>query len=113
MGVMERLRLAVQSRIFVAPSEFLSEKLVLSDVYGGADEVFQPLVFDNRSPDAVNVPNLTIGSHGALGDIEARSVRQDSLDQICHELAILRVDTIQVFLNSRRVGGRIESVNPK
>ncbi len=53
------------------------------------------------------------GAHDALGGIERRSVRQDLLDQVCHKLAILWVDTIQVFLHRRRCVGWLEAVNPK
>ena len=96
-----------------AALQLLGQKLVLGNVQGAADVLFQLLVFDNRSTDAANVPNLTVGTHDALGGIERRSVRQDSLDQVCHELAILWVDAIQVFLNSRRCASWLEAVNPK
>ena len=42
-----------------------------------------------------------------------RSFRRESLDEVRHGLAILWVDTIQVFLNSRRFAVRIEAVHPK
>ena len=91
----------------------MGQKLVLGNIYGGSDELLQRLVFDDRSTDAADVPNLTIGSHDALGGIKARRFRQNSLDQLCHEPAILWVHTIQVFLNSRRFAGRLEAVHPK
>src|SRR6266576_396108 len=90
-GVTERLCLLA---IRLAATEFLRGNFLLGNVYGGANVLFQALVFDKRSPDATNVPNLPIRSHDAFGSIEARSVQQDSLDQVCHELAILWVDTI-------------------
>src|SRR5689334_6926185 len=77
-----------------APSEFLGQELVLRDVYGAANVLFQALVFYNGSTDPTNVPDLTIGAHDALGGIEGRSVRQDSLDQVRHGLAILWVENI-------------------
>src|SRR5882724_1025612 len=95
-----------------APAEFLGQELVFRNVYGAANVLFQALVFDNRGTDATNVPDLTIGTHDALCCIEGRSFRQDSLDQVGHGLAILWVDTIQVFLNTGRFAGRIESVHP-
>ena len=57
-----------------ATLQLLGQKLVLGNVYGTADELLQRLVFDDRSTDAADVPNLTIGSHDALGGIERRSV---------------------------------------
>ncbi|MFZ1973284.1 MAG: hypothetical protein WAU89_10590 [Candidatus Acidiferrales bacterium] len=83
------------------------------NVYGAANVFFQVLVFGYGSTDAANVPDLTIGTHDPFCGIEGRSFRQDSLHQLCHGLAILGVDTIQVFLNARRLAGRIESVHPK
>ena len=110
-SVTERLRLLA---IRLAATELLRRDFLVRNVYGRWPTVlFQPLVFDNRSTDAANVPNLTIWSDDALGGIEGRGVHQDSLDQVRHELAILWVDTIQVFLNSRRFAGRIEAVDSK
>ncbi|KAF5408614.1 MAG: hypothetical protein Udaeo2_11730 [Candidatus Udaeobacter sp.] len=109
-GVTERLRLLA---IRLAATELLRRDFLLRNVYGGADVILQLLVFDNRSTDAANIPNLTVGSHDSLGSIEARSFHQDSLDQVCHEFAILWVDAIQVFLNSRRCASWLEAVNPK
>src|SRR5689334_12794099 len=100
-------------QIGLAPSEFLSEKLVLRNVYGAADVLFQALVFDGRSADPPNVPNLTIGPHNAFGGIKGRSFRRESLDEVRHGLAILWMDIIQVFLNTRRFADRIETVHPK
>src|SRR5580704_9454718 len=97
---------------FTSP-EVLGQELVLRNVYGAANVLFQALLFDNRSTDAANVPDLTVGTHDALCSIEGRSFRQDSLDQVRHGLAILWVDTIQVFLNTRRFACRIESVHSK
>src|SRR5258707_15396840 len=97
---------------FTSP-EVLGQELVFRNVYGAANVLFQALVFDNRSTDAANVPDLTIGTHDALCGIEGRSVCQDSLDQVRHGLAILWVENIQVFLNSRRFASRIEPVYPK
>src|SRR5713226_4590542 len=99
-------------QIGLAPSEFLGHELVLRNVYGAANVLFQALVFDGRSADAANVPDLTIGSHNSLGGIEGRSFRRESIDEVRHGLAILWVDTIQVFLNSRRFAFRIETVHP-
>src|SRR5215510_1610458 len=96
-----------------APPELLCQKLVLGNIYGGSDELLQRLVFDDRSTDAADVPNLTIGSHDALGGIKARRLRQNPLDQICHGLAILWMYTIQIFVNSRRFAGRLQAVHPK
>src|SRR5260221_582429 len=96
-----------------APAKFLGQEFVLGNVYGAANVLFQALVFDNRSTDAANVPDLTIGTHDALCGIEGRSFRQDSLNQLCHGLAILWVDAIQTFLNTRRFARRIESVHSK
>src|SRR6266404_3400705 len=93
--------------------ELLRRDFLLGNVYGGADVLFQLLVFENRSTNAANVPNLTIATQDALGGIERRSVRQDSLDQVCHKLAILWVNAIQVFPNRRRCAGWLEAVNPK
>src|SRR6202162_5058149 len=84
-----------------APAEFLGQKLVFRYVYGAANVFFQALVFDNGSTDAANVPDLTVGTNNALYSIEGRSFRQDPLDQVCHGLAILLVNTIQVFLNTK------------
>src|ERR1700751_5650443 len=95
------------------PAKFLSQELVPRYVYGAADVLFQDLVFDNRSTDAANVPDITIWAHDALCGIKGRTVRQDSLDEVCHGLAILRMDIIQIFPNTRRFAGRIESVHPK
>lgn len=53
-------------QIGLAPPEFLGENLVLRDVDGAADVLFQAFVFDD-SPDAANVPDLTIRSHNSLG----------------------------------------------
>ncbi len=97
---------------FASP-EVLRQELVLRNVYGAADVLFQALVFDNRDTDAANVPDLTIGTYDALCGIERRSFRQNSLDQVRHRLAVLWVDAIQVFLNTRRFAGRIEAVHPK
>src|SRR6266478_10049540 len=63
-----------------APSEFLGQELVFRDVYGAANVLFQALVFDKRSTDAANVPDLTVGTNDALCNIEGRRFRQDSLD---------------------------------
>src|SRR6266446_4484016 len=104
--------LSVKQRCFTPP-ELLGQKLVLGNIYGASDVPLQRLVFDDRSTDAADVPNLTIGSHDALGGIKGRRSRENSLDQLCHELAILWVHTIQVFLNSRRIAGRLEAVHPK
>src|ERR1700722_11943432 len=97
---------------FAAP-EVLGQKLVLRNVYGAANVLFQALVFDNRNTNAANVPDLTVGTNDALCGIEGRSLRQDALNQVCHGLAIMGVDTVQVFLNTRRFAGRIESVHSK
>src|ERR1700741_1814357 len=97
-------------QIRLAPAEFLGQELVPGNVYGAANVLFQAFVFDNRSTDAANVPDVTTGTNDAICGIEGRSFRQDSLDQVCHGLAILCVDTIQVFLNTRWFAGRIESV---
>src|SRR4029453_11073670 len=104
--------LSIKQRCFTSP-ELLGQKLVLGNVYGASDVLLQRLVFDDRSTDAADVPNLTIGSYDALGGIKARGFRQNSRHQLCHELAILRVHPIQVFLNSRRFAGRLETVHPK
>src|SRR4029453_10456369 len=104
--------LSIKQRCFTPP-ELLGQKLGLGNIYGASNVLLQRLVFDDRSTDAADVPNLTIGSHDALGGIKARGFRQSSLDQLCHELAILRVHTIQVFPNSRRLAGRLETVHPK
>src|ERR1700675_3604080 len=96
-----------------AASELLGQELVLRNVYGAPNVLFRALVFDKRNTDAANVPDLTIGTHDALCSIEGRSFCQDPLDQVCHRLAIVWVDTIQVFLNTRRFAGRIESVHSK
>src|SRR5690242_12808337 len=103
--------LSVEERCFTPP-ELLGEKLVLGHIDGASDVLLQRSVFNDRSTDAADVPNLTIGPHDAFGGIKARRFRQNSLDQLCHELAILRVHTIQVFLNSRRFAGRLEAVHP-
>src|SRR6266481_621378 len=95
-----------------AASEVLGQELVLRNVYCAADVLFQVLVFDKRNTDAAKVPDLTVGTNDALCSIEGRSFRQDSLDHVCHGLAILWVDTIQIFLNTRRFAGRIKSVHP-
>src|SRR5262252_8598097 len=103
--------LSIEQRCFTPP-ELLGQNLVLGNIYGASD-VLQRFVFDNRSADAADVPNLTIGSHDALGGIKARGFCQNSLDQLCHGLAILWVHAIQVYLNSRRFAGRLETVHPK
>src|SRR5271170_3157922 len=100
-------------KVRFASAEFLGQELVLRNVYGAANVLFQALIFDNRSTDAADVPDLTVGTNDALCGIEGRSFRQDSLDQVCHGLAIVWMDTIQVFVNARRLTGRIESVHPK
>src|SRR3984957_16193599 len=97
---------------FAAP-EVLGQELVLRNVYGAANVLFQVLVFDDRNTNAANVPDLTIGSHDALGRVERSIFCQDSLDYVCHGFAVLWVDTIQVFLNIWWFAGRIESVHPK
>src|SRR5260370_25614189 len=56
-----------------APEEFLGQELVFRNVYGAADVLFQALVFDNRSPDAANVPDLTIRTNDAICSIADRS----------------------------------------
>ena len=70
-------------------------------------------IFDNRSTNATDVPNVTVGTNDALCGIERHTLRPDSLNQICRGIAIQWVDTTQVFLNTRRFAGRIESVHPK
>src|SRR5262249_26441532 len=96
--------LSIEQRCFTPP-ELLGQNLVLGNVYGASDVLLQRLVFDDRSTDAADVPNLTIRSHDALGGIKTRRFHQNSLDQLCHGHAILWVYTVQVFLNSRRLGG--------
>src|ERR1700746_2664950 len=96
-----------------AASELPGQELVLRDVNGAANELFQTLVFNDRNTDAANEADLTIGTHDALGSIEGRPFGEDSIDQICHELAVLWVYAIQVLLNTRRLAGRFESVHPK
>src|SRR4030095_5549052 len=103
---------SLKQRVFTPP-ELLGQKLVLGNIDGASDVPLQRLVFNDRSTDAADVPNLTIGSHDALGGIKGRRFRQKSLDQLGHELPILWVHTIQVFLNSRRMVGRLEAVHPK
>src|ERR1700722_4406871 len=97
---------------FTSP-EVLGQELVVRNVYGAANVPFRALVFDNRSTDAANVADLTVGANDALSSIEGRSFRQDTLNQVCHGLAIVWVDTIKVFLDIRRFAGRIESVHAK
>src|SRR6185503_20465302 len=104
--------LSVKERCLTAP-ELSSQKLVLGHIDGASDVLLQRMVFDDRSPDEADVPNLTIGSHDALGGIKARRFRKDSRDQLCRELAILRVHALQVFLNCRRFAGKLEAVHPK
>ena len=65
---------------------------MLSDVYGAADVLLEALAVDKRNTDATNVADLAIGSHDALGGVEGRRFRHESVDQICHGLAVLRVD---------------------
>src|ERR1700752_4463907 len=89
--------LSVEQRCFTPP-ELLGQKLVLGNIDGASHVLLQPLIFDDRNTDAADVPNLTIGSHDALGGIKARGLRQNSRDQLRHELAILWVYPIQVFL---------------
>ena len=64
-------------QIGLAPPEFLGQELVLRNVYGAANVLFQAFVFD--SPDAANVTDLTIGSHDSLGGIEGRAPRESPL----------------------------------
>jgi HAE1 family hydrophobic/amphiphilic exporter-1 len=48
----------------------LGRELMLRNVDSAANVLFQALVFDDRNPDAANVPDLAIGSHDSLGRIE-------------------------------------------
>src|SRR3984885_11030728 len=100
-------------QIGLAPPELLSHKLVFGNVQGAANELLQALVFGHRSPDAANVSDLAIRADHAFCDIEGRGFHREPLDEVRHELPILWVDTIQVFLNSRRFAVRIEAVHPK
>src|ERR1700720_2362434 len=93
-------------QIGLPPPEFPGHELVLRNVQGAANILLQALLFEDRNPDAANVSDLAIGPHDALGGIEGRSFRRESLDEIRHGLAILWVDTIQIFLNSRRFAVR-------
>ncbi len=75
-----------------APSELLGQELVLSDVYGAADALFEALAVARRNTDATNIADLAIGSHDALGGVEGRSFRHESVHQICYGLLVLWVD---------------------
>src|ERR1700721_3699194 len=68
-----------------AAAELFSQDLVLRDVYGTANELFQALVFDDRNTDAANVPDFTIGTHDALGSIEGRSFAKNPLNKSAQE----------------------------
>jgi len=53
-------------QVCLTSPKFLGQELVLRNVYGAANVLFHALVFDNRSTDAANVPDLTVGTHDAL-----------------------------------------------
>src|SRR5271156_396204 len=61
-GVTEPLRFGQVG--FTSP-EVLGQELVLRNVYGASNVLFQVLVFDDRNTNAANVPDLAIGSHDA------------------------------------------------
>src|ERR1700722_19861242 len=96
-----------------APSELLSQELVLSDVDRAADVLFDVLAVDKRNADATNVADLAIGSHDALRGVEGRSFRHEPVDHIRHGFAVLRVDETQIFLNTGRLARAIEAVHSK
>src|ERR1700689_4384413 len=75
----ESLRLR---QIRFASAELLGQELVLSDVYGAADVLFEALAVDKRNTDTTNVADLAIGSHDALGGVEGRSFRYEPVDHI-------------------------------
>ena len=98
-------------QVRLAASQLLGQELVFSDVYGAADVLFEAFAVEKRNTDATNVAYLAIGSHDALGGVERRIVRHQSVDQICHGLVVLRVYQTQIFLNARRLARRIETVH--
>ena len=100
-------------QIGLAPPEFLGRELVLRHVYSAANVLFQAVFFGGRNADASNVPDLAIGPQKSLGGIGSRSFRREFLDEVRHRLAVLWMEPIQVFLNSRRFAGRVEAVHPK
>src|SRR5260370_5279591 len=55
----ERLRLR---KVGLPTLQFLSQPLLLGNVYGGRDKHFSPLVLHTRSTDTTHVPHLTIRS---------------------------------------------------
>ncbi len=76
-------------QIRFAAVQILRQKFVLGNVHGAPDILFPALVVDKEHTDAANVPDLTIGSHDALGGVKGRSFRHESLDQVCHGFAVL------------------------
>src|ERR1700722_10994051 len=96
-----------------AASQLLSHDFVFSDVDGAADILFDVLIGDKRNTDGTNVADLAIGSHDALGGVEGRIFRHQSVDQIRHGMAVLRMDETQIFLHAGRLARRIKTVHPK
>src|ERR1700722_8823072 len=92
-----------------APSKLLSQELVLRDVDGAANVLFEVLAVDIRNTDATYVADLAIGSHDALGGVKGRSILHEPVDQFRHGFAVLWVDETQIFLNARRLARRIEA----
>ncbi len=86
---------------------------MLRYVDGAAYDSFQSPVFYNRGTDATDMPEFAVGSHDTLSDIASQTFRMHSLDQRCHEVAIVRMDTGQVFLKGRSLLFRIKAVYMK
>src|ERR1700739_2729233 len=92
-----------------SPSEFLSQKLVLRNVYGCADDSLKLAILNDGITHAANVPKLTAWSHDALDYVTSRGFRNHSLDFRCHRVSVLRMDPCQYFLKCGCRMGRIKT----
>src|ERR1700678_3171828 len=89
----EAARLAQPLRlrqVHFAPAELLRQQFVFGNVNGATHVALELLVSKRGSTNAANVSDLTIGTHDALGDIQGRSLGQDSIDVFGHGRTILR-----------------------
>src|ERR1700723_892628 len=96
-----------------APSELLGQEFVLSNIDGAPDALLEALAVNKRDTDASNVTDLAIGSHNALGGVEGHRLRHEPVDQVGHRFEVPWVDETQIFLNTRRLARRIETVHSK
>src|SRR5580693_6706533 len=100
-------------QIKLAPLQLVQNALLIGDIYACSDKPLEDSRVSCRNAHATDATNLSIRPHNPFREVEPATFRKHLLNSLQDILPILVVDERQIFLQTWRLGARIEAVDSK